>query len=45
MIEIRLYVDRDGRTPFERWFEKLSGAAQARIAVTLDRLERAIFRA
>jgi hypothetical protein len=28
MIEIRLYVDRDGRTPFERWFEKLSGAAR-----------------
>lgn len=40
MIEIRQYVDRQGRNPFERWFERLDNGNQARIAVALDRLER-----
>lgn len=40
MIEIRQYVDRQGRIPFERWFERLDNGTQARIAVALDRLER-----
>ena len=40
MIEIRQYVDRLGRNPFERWFEKLDDTEQVRIAVALDRLER-----
>ena len=40
MIEIRQYVDRLGRNPFERWFDKLDDDTQARVAVALDRLER-----
>ena len=40
MIEIQQYVDRDGRNPFLRWFDKLNDVAQARIVVGLDRLER-----
>lgn len=40
VIEIRQYIDRLGRNPFNRWFEKLDDGAQARIAVSLDRLER-----
>ena len=40
MIEIRQYIDRSGRNPFERWFEKLDDVTQARIMVSLDRLER-----
>ena len=40
LIEIRQYVDRQGRNPFERWFDKLDDGAQARITVALDRLER-----
>jgi putative addiction module killer protein len=40
VIEIRQYVDRLGRNPFERWFEKLDDDTQARITVSLDRLER-----
>ncbi len=40
VIEIRQYVDRLGRNPFERWFEKLDDTTQARIAIALDRLER-----
>jgi putative addiction module killer protein len=40
VIEIRQYVDRLGRNPFERWFEKLDDTTQARIVIALDRLER-----
>ena len=39
MIEIRQYVDRLGRNPFERWFEKLDSTIRARIAIVLTRLE------
>jgi putative addiction module killer protein len=40
VIEIRQYVDRLGRNPFERWFEKLNDDIQVRIAIAFDRLER-----
>jgi putative addiction module killer protein len=45
VIEIRQYVDRSGRNPFDRWFDKLEDTTQARIAVALDRLERGNFSA
>lgn len=45
MIELRQYIDRQGRNPFDRWFEKLDNNAQARIVVALDRLERGNFSA
>ena len=40
MVQIRQYVDRLGRNPFERWFDKLDDGTQARVTVSLDRLER-----
>ncbi len=40
MIEIRSYIDREGRNPFERWFEKLDDNVQARMVVSLDRVEQ-----
>lgn len=40
MFELRQYIDRLGRNAFERWFESLSDATQARITTFLDRLER-----
>jgi putative addiction module killer protein len=43
VIEIRQYIDRLGRSPFDRWFEKLDDDTQARIVVSLDRLERGNF--
>jgi putative addiction module killer protein len=43
VIEIRQYVDRSGRNPFDRWFDKLEDSTQARIAIALDRLERGNF--
>jgi putative addiction module killer protein len=45
VIEIRQYVDRLGRNPFDRWFEKLGDDTQARVVVSLDRLERGNFSA
>lgn len=43
MIELRQYIDRLGRNPFERWFEKVDENTQARVVVALDRLERGNF--
>lgn len=45
MIEIRQYIDRQGRNLFGRWFEKLNDDVQARVTVSLDRLERGNFSA
>jgi putative addiction module killer protein len=41
--EIRQYINRSGRNPFERWFDKLDDDTQARITVSLDRLEQGNF--
>jgi len=41
VIEVRQYIDRLGRNPFERWFDGLDDDTQARVVVSLDRLERA----
>ena len=43
MIEIRQYVDRLGRNPFNQWFERQDGGTQARITIALDKLERGNF--
>lgn len=45
VVEIRQYVDRLGRNPFERWFDKLDNDTQARIVSSIDRLERGNFSA
>jgi putative addiction module killer protein len=45
VIEIRQYVDRQGRNPFNSWFDKQDSVTQARITVALDRLERGSFSA
>ena len=43
MIELRQYVDRLGRNPFDRWLDALEESTQARVVVALDRLERGNF--
>jgi putative addiction module killer protein len=43
VIEIRQYIDLLGRNPFGRWFDKLDDNTQARVSVSLDRLERGNF--
>jgi putative addiction module killer protein len=43
VFEVRQYVDRLGRNPFERWFDKLDNDTRARIVSSIDRLERGNF--
>jgi putative addiction module killer protein len=37
-LEIRSFVDRDGRVPFQAWVDSLDKQAQAKIATALSRL-------
>ena len=39
-LEIRQYIDREGRNRFDRWFMKPDDVIPVRISVALDRLER-----
>jgi putative addiction module killer protein len=38
MIEIRLYLDERGRSPFERWRADLDAVTRARISRALERV-------
>ena len=40
MIVIREYVDREGRCPCARWFNRLNAQAAAKVATALVRLEQ-----
>ena len=40
MIAIREYVDREGRSPYARWFNRLNAQAAAKVATALVRLEQ-----
>ena len=35
MIEIREYIDTEGRSPYARWFNRLNAQAAARVATAL----------
>jgi putative addiction module killer protein len=39
-LELLVYADGLGRTPFEDWFRELDVQAQAKVTVALDRLKR-----
>lgn len=39
-MAVKEYEDRDGTSPFTRWFESLDAVAAAKIVVALSRLER-----
>ena len=40
MLEIRYYLARDGRSPFESWFASLDPVARAKVTVAIARLEQ-----
>ena len=40
MIEIREYIDTEGRSPYARWFNRLNAPAAARVATALVRMEQ-----
>ena len=39
MIEIQEYVDKQGRSPFARWFNRLDAQAAAKVVTALVRME------
>ncbi len=43
MVELRYYLARDGRSPFEQWFSGLDVAAGTKVSVALVRLEQGNF--
>ena len=40
MIEIREYIDIQGRSPYARWFNRLNAPAAAKVATALVRMEQ-----
>ena len=38
MIDVREYNDRDGRSPYVDWFDRLNAQAAAKVATALTRL-------
>lgn len=40
MIEIREYLDTQGRSPYARWFDRLNARAAAKVATALVRMEQ-----
>ncbi len=40
MLEIREYVDAEGRSPYARWFDRLDARAAAKVATALVRMEQ-----
>jgi putative addiction module killer protein len=40
VLEIRYYLARDGRSPFEGWFASLDPTARAKVTVAIVRLEQ-----
>ncbi len=40
MIEVREYVDTDGRSPYARWFDGINARAAAKVATALVRMEQ-----
>ena len=39
-MEIREYIDADGRVPFAKWFDRLDARAAAKVATALVRMEQ-----
>ena len=43
MIDVREYNDRDGRSPYAAWFNRLNAQAAARVTTSLTRLAQGNF--
>ena len=43
MIDVREYNDRDGRSPYAAWFNRLNAQAAAKVATALARLAQGNF--
>ena len=43
MIELRGYIEENGRKPFAEWLEELDAAAAAKVTIALARMEQRNF--
>jgi len=43
VIELRGYIDGNGRKPFARWFQSLDPSAAAKVTIGLTRMEQGNF--
>lgn len=43
MIDVREYLDPEGRSPYGAWFARLNAQAAAKVATALTRLARGNF--
>ena len=43
MIDVREYLDQDGRSPFAEWFDSLNAEAAARVAKAITRIGQGNF--
>ena len=39
MIEVREYLDTEGKSPYARWFDRLNVAAAVKVATAVHRME------
>jgi putative addiction module killer protein len=39
-VEVREYLDRDGRSPYAEWFDRLNAPAAAKVVTAVTRLAR-----
>ncbi len=40
MVEVREYLDRNGRSPYASWFNRLNREAAAKVAAALARIQQ-----
>jgi putative addiction module killer protein len=43
MIDVREYLDTEGRSPYAEWFDRLNAAAAAKVATALARISAGNF--
>jgi hypothetical protein len=44
VIDVRQYIDKNGKKPFEKWFRSLSAEAAAKVTTVLEKMPREISR-
>jgi hypothetical protein len=40
VIDVRQYIDKNGKKPFEKWFRSLSAEAAAKVTTVLEKMPR-----
>jgi len=43
MIEVREYLDEEGRSPYGKWFDRLNATAAVKVAAAIHRMEQGNF--